>query len=272
MKLPPFFSALRVKIFTAGISAVCKRRNAIPVLLLPMSIALASFSSLYEEKPLTPKIKRLKPVKKINLRFNEPSEIIASATGTSFFILADKAFLYEIDSAGKQIRKAPVKAFDLEGGCRANGKLYLSDESMRQVLILDEQTLQLEKTVQLHYQGPRNLAFESIAYLPFFQSFLMATEKAPCIFYLYNEQFQLQNQFPIEEISEVSAITYYKDYIYVLSDEQETVFKINPGDFSVLNRWKIPVINPEGICFDAEGKMLIVSDDMGKMFVFNKVL
>ncbi len=231
----------------------------------------ASFTSFTpkEKKEKMAKPVKIKPIKKIPITYREPSEVVMSSDTSKLFILGDKAFLYETDMIGRMTRKAPFAAYDIEGACLYNGKIYISEESLRQVLIVDEKTLTLEKTLMVNNQGPRNLGFESIVHLPVANNFLMATEKAPCVFYQYTNDFQLVNQFPIKGIHEVSAMTYYDNYLYVLSDEDATVFKINPADYSILKSWKVPINNPEGITFNARGQMLIVSDDMGILFTFN---
>ena len=247
------------------------KRILILISIVAISASFTPFAkhTSKDKKAKAEKPTRIKPIKKLGLTFREPSEVIASTDTSKLFILADKAFLYETDTKGKMIRKSSISAYDIEGACIVGGKIYISDESLRQVLIVDEKTLKLDKTVMVNNQGPRNLGFESITHLPVANNFLMATEKSPCVFYQYTNDFTLINQFSIDGIKEVSAMTYHDNNLYVLSDEQATVFKINPADYSILKSWKVPVNNAEGISFNAQGQMMIVSDDMGKLFIFN---
>ena len=242
------------------------------LLILISAITLCTSFTPYlhkEKKVKLAKAVKIKPVKKVNVSYREPSEVVLSSDTSKLYILADKAFLYETDMKGKLSRKAPFAAYDIEGACVYNGKIYISEESLRQVLIVDEKTLKLEKTLMVNNQGPRNLGFESMTHLPIANNFLMATEKSPCTFYQFTNEFQLVNQFTIDGITEVSAMTYYDNYLYVLSDEAATVYKVNPADYSILKSWKVPMNNPEGITFNAQGQMMIISDDMGKLFTFN---
>ena len=240
----------------------------ISVLIIVSSFSPVKFHTKDKKEKLAKPVK-IKPIKKVNLCYREPSEVVISTDTSKLFILADKAFLYETDMKGKLTRKAPFAAYDIEGACLYNGKIYISEESLRQVLIVDEKSLKVERTLMVNNQGARNLGFESITHLPIADNFLMATEKAPCRFYQYTNEFQLVNQFSIDGVGEVSAMTYYDNNLYVLSDEQATVFKINPADYSVIKSWKVPINNPEGITFNAQGQMMIVSDDMGILFIFN---
>lgn len=43
---------------------------------------------------------------------------------------------------------------------------------------------------------------------------------------------------------------------------------MNAADFSVEKKWSVPVYNPEGVCFDNDGTMRIVSDDTQRLYVF----
>jgi hypothetical protein len=47
------------------------------------------------------------------------------------------------------------------------------------------------------------------------------------------------------------------------------VYQLNADDYSIINQWKIPVINPEGICFDAKENLIIQSDDRQTIYTFS---
>ena len=76
------------------------------------------------------------------------------------------------------------------------------------------------------------------------------------------------DQFQIEKINDMSSACYYNHKLWLLSDEDHTVFKMNPDDYTIEKKFSVPVYNPEGICFDEDGTMRIVSDDMHRLFVF----
>jgi sugar lactone lactonase YvrE len=54
-----------------------------------------------------------------------------------------------------------------------------------------------------------------------------------------------------------------------LSDDDRTVLKVNPTNYEVVSKWIVPIINPEGIAFNAEGKLIIVSDDRKMIYYFD---
>lgn len=221
-------------------------------------------SGLFHQSAKDPFIKHYKTVR---LSLAEPSEIV-NLGGDRFLMLANKGFIYEINGEGKVLRKAETTGYDFEGACLVNDKIYVSDESLRQVLVFKASDFTWLETRQLQYNGPRNLGFESVTFNPVSGKFLAATEKNPQMIMEYSADFIQEKQIAVKGIHEVSAMTFHQGFLYLLSDEQNAVFKINPKDYTVLKSWKLPIINPEGICFTDSGDMVIVSDDMGKMFFF----
>ena len=67
----------------------------------------------------------LKPFKHTHLSMNEPSEICNGSSSETFFILGDKAFLYETSADGKVLRKSNIKAYDIEGACVEIGRAHV---------------------------------------------------------------------------------------------------------------------------------------------------
>jgi hypothetical protein len=46
------------------------------------------------------------------------------------------------------------------------------------------------------------------------------------------------------------------------------VLKCDPLDLGILERFSVPVINPEGLAFDGQGNLLILSDDRQRLYTF----
>jgi uncharacterized protein YjiK len=145
--------------------------------------------------------------------------------------------------------------------------IYAIDESLRRVDVINESDFKVRKSMVLHFAGGRNKAFEGLTYIPSQKKFITATE-TPVIVFELNEQLQVINQIQLKQFRELSALTYHDNYLWFLSDEDHEVMKVDPADYSIVKRWSIPVINPEGICFDEQGNLLIVSDDMEELFKF----
>jgi uncharacterized protein YjiK len=208
----------------------------------------------------------IKPINKFNVKLNEPSEIVY-LDKNKFLVLANKAFMYEVDATGKVLRELNYKGYDLEAACIAEGKLYVVDESYRTVTVFD-QNYKVIATHQINFSGSRNLSFESLTYNPETKMFYAATEKKPAQLFEFDQNFNMLNQYSIKGIKEVSALNWHNGQLYILSDEQHTIFKADVSNRTIIQQWEIPVINPEGLAFDENDNLLIVSDDMNKLFTF----
>jgi uncharacterized protein YjiK len=213
----------------------------------------------------------INPKSHIKIHVAEPSDIIMKEDGTGYFIASDNGYLHETDLNGRITRTAPFAGYDFEGIYRDKEHIYISDETLREVLVYDIKTFELIRLVKIENHGGRNLGCESITFNPTTNHFIMATEKDPQMIYEMDENFQILNQRSIAAIHEISSATFYEGHLYFLSDEQMTVFELDPADFKIVKRWKIPVLNPEGICFNPAGELLIVSDDLAKLFNFGKL-
>ena len=145
--------------------------------------------------------------------------------------------------------------------------IYALDESLRRVDVFTQKDFTLKKSIYLTYSGARNKGFEGLVYMPDQKKFIAVIEK-PAMIFEFNEQFQVINAIRPKQFFELSSVTYHDKFLWLLSDEGHEVMKVNPEDYSIVARWNVPVVNPEGICFDANNNLLILSDDMAELFKF----
>lgn len=234
-------------------------------LFLLLIIPLCSFK---KGEPLFPKYKHLKPYFHKDVNLLEPSDIcLTDSDPTHFFIVGNRGVIAETDSNGKVLRHTKQDGSDYESVCVKDNMIYALDESLRRLDIIDEKTFEVKKSIQIPYGGARNKGIEGLTYIPSQKKFVAVIEK-PAMIVELNEQMQLIAQTKLKNIRELSSVTYHDNFLWLLSDEDETVYKVNPADYTIIDQWKIPVINPEGICFDANGNLIIVSDDMSTLFKF----
>lgn len=216
----------------------------------------------------TPKIITLHDYKHYSINIPEPSDIcLTTADPSHYFIVGNRGSIIETDSTAKIIRKTKPDGSDYESICMKDHEIYAIDESLRRVDIIDEKDFKVKKSLSLNYSGARNKGFEGLTYIPSAKKFIAVVEK-PGIIYEFNEQFQEISHLQSKLFTELSAITYYNNFLWLLSDENHLVIQVNPADYSIINKWNIPVINPEGISFDKDGNLLIVSDDMSELFKY----
>lgn len=211
---------------------------------------------------------RLHAYKHFTIHLDEPSDICLTSNDAShFYIVSNRGCIAETDSSGKILRKTKYDGSDYESVCVKDHQIYTIDESLRRIDVLDEADFKLKKSIYLTFMGPRNKGFEGLTYIPSEKKFITVTEK-PVMIYELNEQLQITNQLSPKQFSELSAVTYHNNYLWFLSDEKHEVLQLNPSDYSVVRHYNVPVNNPEGISFDANGDLLILSDDMSELFKF----
>jgi len=220
--------------------------------------------------PPREKIQTLKYTAWASLRISDASGI--TKAGNHYFIANDKGGLYEVDGMGKIIRQREL-GWDNEDICTVNGNLYVMDESTRRIFVVDTQTLKVSAVHVLSYEGPRNLGLESLAYIADKHEFVAISEKQPSVMFLLDDNFHVLSQFQVKGFNDISGATYYDHKLYILSDEDHVLVKVdpdklNPDDFTWEKKWNIPIYNPEGVCFDEDGTMRIVSDQCRRIYIF----
>lgn len=203
-----------------------------------------------------------------DINVTEPSDIcLTTADPSHYYIVSNRGSIAETDSNGKVLRHTKLDGSDYEAVCVKDNMIYALDESFRRVDVFSETDLSLKKSYVLNYSGARNKGFEGLTYIPEQKKFIAVIEK-PGIIFEFNEQFQVINSIKLKQFFELSSATYHDGFLWFLSDEDHEVMKVNLENYAIIDRWSIPVINPEGICFATNGDLLIVSDDMSSLFKF----
>ena len=210
----------------------------------------------------------LKPAFAHWLKTSEPSDLCATNTAGEYVMLSEKGSVYIINDKGDILRESPFHGFDLEAVCTDGTNYLVSEESFQQIHVLDGRTLELIRTVPMRHGGGRNEGVEAMVYLPETGHFLLSTEKDPQFFMELDKDLRILQTFTIAGIKEVSALSIINKDLYVLSDENHSLYRVNLTARKIESTYDIPVINPEGLCELPEGKMMIVSDDMAKIFHF----
>lgn len=210
----------------------------------------------------------LKPVKKTHTNLLEPSDIVCDASGAYFFMVGDKGVLSKVDTTGKVFATAKNKGLDFEGICLYNNQVYVTDERTRRIMVYSADSLTLVRQNEVSYHGGMNLGYECIAYNYKKNCFIVITEKDPTWVFELNADLVKINEVKLKIASDISGITYHNDYLYALSDEEQSVLKLDPLTYKVIKKWRVPITNPEGICFDNAGNLIVVSDLEQKIYKF----
>jgi len=232
------------------------------VLLLSSSLA----SIAQKNKANTSKIK---PITSHVLAIPEPSDVAVSFDGQSLFIVSDNGMLFQTDLQGNILKEATHKAFDLEAVFATENFVYAVDERTRLIHEYTLPNLIHVRELEVPYFGGRNKGYEGMTYNPVTKRFLLAVEKDPTMIFELDQDFKIINRIDFKGVSDISSITYYNGSLYVLSDENHCVLKVNPSTYSIEYKWKTNLLNPEGIAFLPNGELLLVSDDMGILYKYS---
>ncbi|MEL7124319.1 MAG: SdiA-regulated domain-containing protein, partial [Bacteroidota bacterium] len=246
-------------------------QNELSFLCLSSSVGAEYFKdSKPKSKKETKKRKAsLKIKESIKLTIPEPSGISFSSNGQHLYIVSDKGKLYKTDLSGNVIKKAKYRGSDFEGVCTKGGKVFVVDETLRQILEFDSESLKLKESQQYVYNGATNRSWESIVFDPNSERLLAFTEKLPVLMFEFNKGLEQKAVHQINKIKEIAGATYHNGLIWVVSDEDRTVYALSPKSLKIKKSWKIPVLNPEGITFSPNGTLWIISDAMAKIYKFD---
>jgi len=200
----------------------------------------------------------------------EPSDIVYDKESNHFFIVSDHGILFECDLSGNIIRKAPEEGLDFEGVEVKDSFVYVSDETPRKVYKYRKSDLSLVKTYQVSWGGALNRAFESITYNYTKKCFLLVSQE-PVSIIEYDDNFKEIERYPFHGVRDMSGARWYKDKLYLLSNKDECIIKCDPATYAPIEYYKINVLNPEGLAFDAFDNVLITSDDLQRLYFFKNL-
>ena len=204
-------------------------------------------------------------VKQINIAVTEPSDVCVSSDGSGLWIAGNTGELVKTDLLGRILRKLPANGSDYEAITAVGKYLYVIDETFRRLDVIDTTDMSLANGLVVQDFGARNASFEGLAYNPVSKHLLAFTEK-PVRLTEFDLALQKVREIALPQFKELSAATYHNGNLWLLSDEQRLIYQVNADNFSILNTWRVNILNPEGLCFDTNGQLYIVSDDRRQLY------
>lgn len=211
----------------------------------------------------------LRPTATYKLDVPEPSDICFTADGSGFWIVGDEGQLSRTDLKGSILSTSPTDGLDYEGVFCDGNNVYVMEEVTRNIIRFHPQTLLSQSSVVLQYAGGHNKAFESLTWNPVRNSYITVTEKDPVLLWELDAQFRPLSQQKIGFARDISAATFARGQLWLLSDEESVIYKLDAATLEMQESWRINVYNPEGLAIAEDGKVFVVSDDMATLCEFN---
>lgn len=213
---------------------------------------------------------KIRPSVSYSIEIHEPSDLAYHTASQTFYVVSDdEGCIAQIDSTGRLVRKSQQLGYDLEALTQRGEQWFWMDEMTRTLGILTSE-FEVVKRIQLSYFGGRNKAFESLVWIEEHEVLLAITERDPIWVWTFNKALEVVNQIELPiKVRDISGATWHNGKIWLLSDEDRTVFECSYPSFTVERAFVIPVINPEGLAFDNSGKLYVCSDDLERLFVFS---
>jgi uncharacterized protein YjiK len=203
------------------------------------------------------------------LSIPEPSDICLNQAKDGFFIVSDDGILYETNLEGLVLRKSPFHGFDFEAVFADTNGLFVMDERTRSIHSFNVSDLKVKRTVEVNYNGGRNKGFESLTWNKMKKCYVAFTEKDPTWAFELDQNFAVLNKVKVKGMSDISAAAYQNNKLFLLSDEDHAIFRFDPETYQFEKKFKLKVVNPEGLTFGPDGGLYVVSDDMGIMYRFD---
>ena len=216
------------------------------------------------------KVQKLKPVNWVSIDIPEPSDICYNPKTDTYFIVSDNGILFECDNDLKIIKQNNQQNTDFEAVYANESNVFCVDESGRNIYGYKISDFSNTQVISKPFAGARNKGYESLTYNNDRNIFIIITERDPAILFELDKDFKTINQVDISDIAkDISSATYHEGFLWLLSDEDMQIIKLDPISYKVISQWKIPVLSPEGITFDKNNNIVITSDDLQRVYYFN---
>lgn len=206
---------------------------------------------------------------KVKIDIEEPSDICFDPISKHFVVVSDEGTIKIMDESMHTIKVLRFHGSDFEAVSLVDSFIYVSDESAKRILQFSLNTYQNIASYDIHNLGALNEGIEGLTYNPSNKQFIAAYEKNPVALIIMNDNFQQLKRINLSMFSDISSLTYFNGFLYVLSDEDASLSKLDPTSFAVLKTVYFNMINPEGVAFINEDSFVIVSDAEQKVYSFN---
>lgn len=214
-------------------------------------------------KTITPYISKSK------IDIEEPSDIFFDTSYERYYVVSDEGTIKVKDKDMLTIHTIKKVGYDFEAVCVVDSFIYVVDESNKRILKYNISSYKLVNTYDVKNNSPLNSGIESLAYNKKTKTFFAAMEKGPVTILEFDMNFTQIRKVVVKDFSDISSLTFHGDYLYVLSDEDASLSKLDPISLDIIETKYFHIINAEGVTFNASNEAVIVSDALQNIYKFN---
>lgn len=202
----------------------------------------------------------------------ETSDLSFGSSTDILYTVSDRtAKVYKITTQGKVLSELSYTGSDLEGVCYVGNQfLYVAEERLRTIIKLDLQGNQLEQKAIPVEKNDENQGIEGISYAIFNQHFYILNEKNPALLIETDENLNVLKSYTLSFANDYSGICVdnVNQQLWIVSDESASITKCTMKG-ELIESYRIPVSNPEGIAFDPENnEVYVISDTEARLYLF----
>lgn len=207
-----------------------------------------------------------------NVNIPETSDLSFGSSPDILYTVSDRtAKVYKITTKGKVLSELSYTGGDLEGVCYAENQfLYVAEERLRKIIKLDLQGNQVgEKAIPIE-MNDENQGLEGISYATFNTHFYILNEKNPGLLIETDDNLNVLKSYPLTFASDYSGICVdnVNQQLWIVSDESASVNQCTMKG-ELIESYRIPVSNPEGIAFNPiNNDLYVISDTEARLYLF----
>jgi len=214
----------------------------------------------------------LDPVSVYTVNIPETSDLSFGSSMEILYTVSDRtAKVYKITTQGKVLSELSYTGSDLEGVSYVDNQfLYVAEERLRTVIKLDLQGNQLDQKAIPVENNDDNQGLEGISYANYNKHFYILNEKNPGLLIETDENLNILKSYPLSFALDYSGICVDNEnqQLWIVSDESASVTKCTMKG-ELIESFRIPVSNPEGIAFNPEtNELYIISDTEARLYLF----
>ncbi len=215
-----------------------------------------------------------KSEKHIIAKIPEASGICYSSNSDTLFVANDEGKIYEITKEGKIKREKFLGKYDLEGVTCLKNRLYFVEEKKSLILIVDKESLKLEKKIKIKSKKLKNQNNSGLEAITIINGKIYVANqgktdgKYPIFIINSLNSSKVKIDDKIEhKYKDIAGLTFFKNRLFMLSDKKNLLIIYNLDKQKVIKEIKLKKFAGEGVTFDNKG-FIYFADDNGAVLKF----